>query len=718
MGTSVNTNTTAIGATNVPISTEIIAGDALQRIKLVIGALGVDGGDISAANPMPATIAALPLPAGAATETTVATLLTNTQLRATAIPVAGGRANDGTDTAAGNKHLTIGGTDGTNLRPISLDTSGRQNVNITTVDVSPATANVTAQDVGSTTTLVANGQSFITGTPTAGSVAVFSIANLNSCTVQVTATWTGTLSSEISIDGGATWFLRSLHQAGTEFVQRTFTNNFAGGLNSSGYTHYRIRGITAWTGTATVRVVGTRTVNSVFINNALRLTDPTTSTQMLAINAAGAAKTTLSDINGVTALVSPAGSLSVTTEIATASGSITTQNLVPAGAATAGSAVEITLAGASTGTFQVTGTYTGALSLQGTADNANWVTFGGNPIINVNTGGYLATVTSALQSVFQCEIAGFLKVRVTGLAAMTGTAVVTFRAIQGAPAMVSLDAALPAGTAIIGALVANQSTNVAQINGVAPLMGNGTTGTGSPRVTIASDNTAFTVNLGTSGTAATNLGKAEDNAHTSADVGTMALGVRTDVLTTGTGAAGRYGYLALNRFNAALTSDFRQNARTYSAAANVAVAVTATDIFDLFGNATSTVVITKIIITGIQTTAGQIDFLAIKRSTANSVGTRAAMTVVPHDASDSAANSTPGTYTANPTTGTAVGAIRRAYIPITAAATALQGTVEFSFGTTGKGITLSGTAQGLCLNLNGATITGGTFDISVEWYEF
>jgi hypothetical protein len=40
----------------------------------------------------------------------------------------------------------------------------------------------------------------------------------------------------------------------------------------------------------------------------------------------------------------------------------------------------------------------------------------------------------------------------------------------------------------------NASTNVTQINGVTPLMGNGVTGTGSQRVTIASDNTAFPVN--------------------------------------------------------------------------------------------------------------------------------------------------------------------------------------------------------------------------------
>lgn len=56
-------------------------------------------------------------------------------------------------------------------------------------------------------------------------------------------------------------------------------------------------------------------------------------------------------------------------------------------------------------------------------------------------------------------------------------------------------AALPAlatGGNVIGSLVANQSVNVSQINGVTPLMGNGVTGTGSPRVTIASDNTANT----------------------------------------------------------------------------------------------------------------------------------------------------------------------------------------------------------------------------------
>lgn len=68
---------------------------------------------------------------------------------------------------------------------------------------------------------------------------------------------------------------------------------------------------------------------------------------------------------------------------------------------------------------------------------------------------------------------------------------------SGTNVNVAVNAALPTGSNVIGALSANQSVNVAQINGITPLMGNGVTGTGSQRVTIASDNTAFTVNIGT-----------------------------------------------------------------------------------------------------------------------------------------------------------------------------------------------------------------------------
>lgn len=194
--------------------------------------------------------------------------------------------------------------------------------------------------------------------------------------------------------------------------------------------------------------------------------------------------------NLVPLIADATGNLGVLSSVAdfTASGTITTQNLVPAGVATAGSAVlSGSLNGSATGSVQVVGTYTGALSLQYTVDGAVWVTVGGTPFLNIATGALSATITSGTQGIFQFESSGMFQFRITALAAVTGTANITIRSSR-ATSLVSIDAALPAGTAIIGALSANQSVNNAQINGVTPLMGNGVTGTGSQRVTIASDN--------------------------------------------------------------------------------------------------------------------------------------------------------------------------------------------------------------------------------------
>lgn len=46
------------------------------------------------------------------------------------VPVAGTRSNAGTDLASGNNHLTVGGSDGTNLRPLLVSSAGRASVDI------------------------------------------------------------------------------------------------------------------------------------------------------------------------------------------------------------------------------------------------------------------------------------------------------------------------------------------------------------------------------------------------------------------------------------------------------------------------------------------------------------------------------------------------------------------------------------------------------------
>lgn len=159
--------------------------------------------------------------------------------------------------------------------------------------------------------------------------------------------------------------------------------------------------------------------------------------------------------------------------------------------------------------------------------------------------------------------------------------------------------------------------------------------------------------------------------------------------------------------------------RTYSTTAlGFAPAIACTDFFTITGNAVDVVTVKKIVVTGAQTTSAQIQILLVKRSTANTGGTGFPLTGVPHDSNDAAASSAAVIYTANPTTGTLVGVMRAQRIFINAPAVGSSEVVTWDFGAnTSKGVVLRGLAQVLAVNLNGATITGGTFDVYIEWTE-
>jgi hypothetical protein len=103
-----------------------------------------------------------------------------------------------------------------------------------------------------------------------------------------------------------------------------------------------------------------------------------------------------------------------------------------------------------------------------------------------------ATIATATTGIFQADVTGLVSARVSGLAAMTGTAVVTLRGVVGT-SVVAIDTALTAG-----------------VTSLVP------------------------------GTAATSLGKAEDAAHASGDTGVLMLGVRTDVPATTSSATADY----------------------------------------------------------------------------------------------------------------------------------------------------------------------------------
>lgn len=125
------------------------------------------------------------------------------------------------------------------------------------------------------------------------------------------------------------------------------------------------------------------------------------------------------------------------------------------------------------------------------------------------------------------QLTGLDTVRVRSTAVTSGTVNVRI-SISSAPtgdaSVTSIGSALPTGANVIGALTANQTVNVAQINGVTPLMGVGATGTGAQRVVEANNagKTLATVS-GTAASSGNNTLKA---------AGTNALKVYAFSLTT------------------------------------------------------------------------------------------------------------------------------------------------------------------------------------------
>lgn len=137
--------------------------------------------------------------------------------------------------------------------------------------------------------------------------------------------------------------------------------------------------------------------------------------------------------------------------------------------------------------------------------------------------------------------------------------------------------------ASVSSVPANQSINNAQINGVTPLMGNGVTGTGSQRVTIASDNTAFTVNAAQSGTFTVQPGNTANTTPwlttpTPATAGGLSVSHLVSAATTNAtnvkASAGQlYGWYIYNSNAAARKVAFHNTAGTPTAGASVIFAI-------------------------------------------------------------------------------------------------------------------------------------------------
>lgn len=138
--------------------------------------------------------------------------------------------------------------------PIRVDPTGTTSQPVKFSDTA-ATATITAQDVATSTFTGANSQAFYTGTPTAGSAASFTLLSQGQVTIQAALLGSGgTMVVEYSTDNGTFWLRPVTPQPGTTNYANGFSSPFAVTLNTSGMTNVRVRGTTAWTGTATITV--------------------------------------------------------------------------------------------------------------------------------------------------------------------------------------------------------------------------------------------------------------------------------------------------------------------------------------------------------------------------------------------------------------------------------------------------------------------------------
>jgi len=162
--------------------------------------------------------------------------------------------------------------------------------------------------------------------------------------------------------------------------------------------------------------------------------------------------------------------------------------------------------------------------------------------------------------------------------------------------------------------------------------------------------------------------------------------------------------------------------RSYSAGGTLAAAAAATDVFTITGADGFLCTPVRLIISGIATAATAASVLVVKRTTANSAGTASTITGVVRDSQTTeSAKATVRSYTANPTTGTATaptgGNIAAVVVPLGVAAGGTNPMVIDLVANGMQPIALRSSADVLAVNLNGATIAGGSITVTVEWME-
>lgn len=349
----------------------------------------------------PVSASSLPLPSGASSETTLSALntkvpsgltvtanrlqvelpaggtgLTDTELRASAVPISG--------TVTANLGTIAGVATETTLATRASETNLTSLKNLLTDQTNGSTGAITTADISTVTSTGANGQPIYTGTATGSSSSTTLLSSLTnqpfSGVYRISGTWVGTLQLEGSFDSGVTYHRIPMVQENGQPMLSTSGNGLYT-ANISGFDRYRIRATAFTSGTANINLRATHSTNVVSVLN-FPATQPV-SAAALPLPTGASTETTLAALNtkvpsglvvttGRLQVELPAGSSGLTnTELrasavpvsltsTTITGSVATTGVNPSGTATASAETGIDAGNTTTANLAGGATFTGA----------------------------------------------------------------------------------------------------------------------------------------------------------------------------------------------------------------------------------------------------------------------------------------------------------------------------------------------------------------------
>lgn len=347
----------------------------------------------------------------------------------------------GTVSITSNSAVNVAQINGvTPLMGNGITGTGSQRVTIAS-DNTAFSVNNTQQGTASENIAQVNGVTVLTGTGATGTGSQRTTVAVDSATVAGSATLpAGTnLIGKVGLDQttpGTTNAI-SVAQIGATTVTTGVGASTAGTQRVVTATDSTIGTVTLVTQNADVRQATAANFNATVVGNKTNNNAVPGATNVGVLGSvANAATPSFTEGNLVTSSVDLSGNTRVVqSDLIVAATAITTTNLnLFSGAATANSTVASgTLNAVDTGTFQVTGTYTGVLVPQGTVDGTNWITL--TTVSPLNSVNVLSSLVSGQIGIFQIDIAGLRSWRVTASTTVTGTATVTLEATTGSGMM-------------------------------------------------------------------------------------------------------------------------------------------------------------------------------------------------------------------------------------------------------------------------------------------